>query len=385
MNNNENRIEELEAQVAKLTALVKQLAPALGSDTMATTNAAGDDIISTEAEAEVVPTSSRRGMLKLAGAAAVGATAIAVGGHVTPVAAANGGNFILGQSNSATADTSLIGKMYTLVASDSTADFVTGFSGSLVGWDTSNSATGLRAGVIGYSGPFIFGGGDTPNGVLGIVRSNTGVGSGLYGRSESDVIGASAGLRASSDNGPAVQMDAIFASAPTTGTWRAGALNPDTAGNLWYCVAGGTPGTWRKIAGTATAGAFHALTPGRVYDSRATAPTPGLLASGANRTVSVADRRDTGNGSVAQANFVPAGATAVSANITVTDTVGAGYLAINPGGNTTVNASAINWSGPNQNLANGLTLTLNANREISVIGGGGGSTNFIIDILGYYL
>ena len=387
MNQNEIRIEELEAKVAQLTALVERLAPALNSAHDPT----GAPQITLSADAgeavEVVgaQTASRRGMLKLAGAAAVGATAIAVAGHATPAAAADGGNFIIGQGNAGTADTSLIGKMWNIAASNNTTDLVPGFSGALVGWDTSNTATGIRAGVIGYSGPFLFGGGATPNGVVGVVRSDSGVGSGVYGKSESDVIGASAGIRAVSDNGPAVQMDAIFASAPTSGTWRAGALVPDTAGNLWYCVAGGAPGTWRKLSGTTTAGSFHPVTPGRVYDSRSAAPTPGQLASGANRTVSVADRRDTGNGAVAQANFVPAGATAVSANVTVTDTVGAGFLAVNPGGNTTVNASAINWSGNNQNLANGLTLTLNGAREITVIGGGGGSTNFIIDILGYYL
>ena len=114
-------------------------------------------------------------------------------------------------------------------------------------------------------------------------------------------------------------------------------------------------------------------------------PTPGLLSTGQNRLVSVADGRDN-NGTVTTPNLVPAGATAVTANVTVTGTTGTfGYLAINPGGNTVEGASTINWFGAGQTLANGVGLTLNATRQITVICNGGGGTHFIIDISGYYL
>jgi hypothetical protein len=36
-------------------------------------------------------------------------------------------------------------------------------------------------------------------------------------------------------------------------------------------------------------------------------------------------------------------------------------------------------------LANGISLTLNASREITVVNGSGGSTQFIIDITGYWM
>ncbi len=158
-------------------------------------------------------------------------------------------------------------------------------------------------------------------------------------------------------------------------------------GDLWWCVVAGTPGTWRKISGAGSAGAFHALTPGRVYDSRQLLPSSGALASGSGRTVSVADRRNAAltTGAVVEANFVPAGATAVAANVTITNTVSSGYLVCNPGGITTVGASTINWSSSNLNLANGVILTLDAARQLTVVAGGGGSTDFIIDITGYYL
>jgi hypothetical protein len=158
-------------------------------------------------------------------------------------------------------------------------------------------------------------------------------------------------------------------------------------GDLWFCVVAGTPGTWRKITGPGVAGGFHPLTPGRVYDSRQANPANGPISAGQNRTISVADRRDAllSTGAVVEANFVPAGATAVAANVTITQTAGSGYLVFNPGGNTTVGASTINWKADNQDIANGVILTLDAARQLTIVAGGGGSTDFIVDITGYYL
>jgi hypothetical protein len=58
---------------------------------------------------------------------------------------------------------------------------------------------------------------------------------------------------------------------------------------------------------------------------------------------------------------------------------------MNPGGNTVAGASTINWFGPDQTLANGIGLTLNASRQLTAVCSGGGSTHFIVDISGYYL
>ena len=138
------------------------------------------------------------------------------------------------------------------------------------------------------------------------------------------------------------------------------------------------------LSGPLTAGAFTPVTPARVYDSRlSTYALHGVLGSGQNRPISVANSFDV-NGTPVTANFVPIGATAVFANVTVVDTTGNGWLAINPGGTTAVSASSINWSASGQILANGISLTLNATRQITVVNGSSGSTNFIIDVLGYY-
>jgi hypothetical protein len=165
-----------------------------------------------------------------------------------------------------------------------------------------------------------------------------------------------------------------------------GSIKLDINKVLWLCVESGTPGVWQQIGGLGVAGAYHAVTPSRVYDSRlSTYPLNGVLSSGQNRTISVANSYNTTSGALVTSNFVPAGATAVFANVTVVGTVGEGWLAVNPGGVTAVSASTINWSAAGQILANAISLTLNASRQITVVNGSPGSTNFIVDITGYWL
>jgi hypothetical protein len=198
-------------------------------------------------------------------------------------------------------------------------------------------------------------------------------------------FGRIGGFFSGSGGTAALQLD-VFGSPvqSRTDAHEAGEIEADSNLDLWLCVAAGTPGKWRKIVGLNSAGAFHAITPTRVYDSRQTLPSPGALNGGQTRTISVKDARAVNGGAVATANAIPAGATAVAANVTIITTAGAGFLAVNPGGVTAVTASTINWSAAGQVVANGISLTLNANRELTVVCEGG-STHFIIDINGYYL
>jgi hypothetical protein len=356
---------------------------------------------------------TRRGMLRMAGAAAVGSLAAVVTSE--PAAAANTDALRLGMvgvDNAATLPTGIS------VLTAGGADLAYGLAcyESILG--PLPAGVG-RPAVFGYANDLAF-----STGVAGFNEAPTGAG--IIGL-DSDVTGNGAGVRAESTTGGA----GVFATSSSTGVFGqssgtgegvrgqsnlgvgvfayggGGALQlfgdtvtappnrvtafakntmeTDFAGNVWFCYEAGTPGKWRKLAGPASAGTFHAITPTRVYDSRAAAPSPGLLATGANRLVSVADGRDN-NGTVTTANLVPAGATAVAGNITVTGTTGGfGYLAINPGGNTVEGASTINWFGAGQTIANGVTLTLNTTRQLTVICNGGGSTHFLIDIAGYYL
>lgn len=187
---------------------------------------------------------------------------------------------------------------------------------------------------------------------------------------------------------PLQLTDASASGAPDQTTGTLGQFKVDN-GDLWFCVASSGSARWRKLSGPFSSGAFHAVNPFRAYDSRAANPigNVGPISVGQNRLVPVKDARDSA-GVVNQLSAVPLDAKSVAANVTVTDTVGSfGYLSINPGGDLVERASIINWSSPGLTIANGVTLTLNATRELSVLCGGvaGNSTQFIIDITGYFL
>jgi len=365
----EQRIAALEAKVRDLTQLLQE------SKT--------SDRVAREYEA----TTSRRGMLKLAGAAAVGAVAATAGG-VGLAAADNGLTVVAGNTNSAvptrvtysgtsSTETSFVFDAFGYL------DNTSFFPAALAGW-TGSAANKPASGVYGYTlnpvGFGVIGDNDAGGtGVMGVGGTGvTGRGSG-YGLAATQSGAASLFLRTVNDGGPKaappVRSDAHVV----------GEIDTDSNGDLWYCTVSGTPGVWRKIAGPSTAGAFHGISPSRVYDSRSPAPAPGLLATGSGRLVSVADKRDLSTGAVATANVVPVGATAISVNVTVTGTVGTGFLTVNEGGNTVIAASAIYWFGPDQNTANSIIVPVNSARQVTVIAGGGGSTHFILDVSGYYL
>jgi hypothetical protein len=125
---------------------------------------------------------------------------------------------------------------------------------------------------------------------------------------------------------------------------------------------------------------FTAIVPTRVYDSREPG-AGGHLASGTTRDVSVANAIPAFGGTN---NVVPAGAAAIAYNLTIADTNGSGFLAVyNQGG--AFSASAINWFGSGQLLANAGIVSLGGDRMVTVQCGGGGSTNFLIDVTGYFV
>lgn len=158
-----------------------------------------------------------------------------------------------------------------------------------------------------------------------------------------------------------------------TNAHRAGELYEDETGTLWVCVLDGTPGTWRELGGTTSSGAFHAISPKRVYDSRAGG---GKLQAGEDREVSVA--------STGAVEVIPTGATAVTLTLTITQTEGAGgFVAVRPAGTPYEGTSSINWSAPDQNLATTVVSALGGDRRLN-LWGGQASTHVIADVTGYY-
>lgn len=157
-------------------------------------------------------------------------------------------------------------------------------------------------------------------------------------------------------------------------------------GTYWVCVADGSPGTWRVIAAPGAAGALAPVEPTRVFDSRwpstAVAGT-GEIFRGENRTIGLAFGRALATGAQGAA-LVPPQATAVQFTLTVTATTGAGFLSVTSAAATAFSASAINWSGEAQSIANSTMCRLTS-PELKVWCGGSGGTHFVVDVLGYYL
>ena len=298
--------------------------------------------------------SSRRNLLRLAGAAAVGgaATAVIGGGSADAVSSA----WMTEASTTTSVTTSL-----TSGALGSLSIYNTNTGGQAVLGSAKNDGTGVHGYVDASAGP-------AASGVLGEVNANNGFGVVASGGSSQLLLSAKP-----------------TSGTPVTSSGQRGAIHANSTG-LYYCVTGSTlfGDTWRTLADSSSAGVFHVVGPWRVYDSRRAAPGPqSPLTAGEFRNVSVADARDPGTGAVTHADVVPAGATAIAYNVTVVNTTGTnGFLAINPGANATVSASAINWSAPNLTLANASVVGLN-NRLITVIcGGTATSCDFIVDVVG---
>lgn len=167
-------------------------------------------------------------------------------------------------------------------------------------------------------------------------------------------------------------------------------LDGDT-GDLWLCVGAsnaGQLGRWQRLGGPGVAGGLVPIRPRRVYDSRF--DPAGKLAGATSRTVSVADAIDILTGDVSAADIVPEGATAIAYNLTITETEtlgGGGFLSVAPGTETALQASSINWSGADQNLANGLVVQLDPSRQVKVFAGPSATdrTHFVIDVTGFYV
>ena len=78
------------------------------------------------------------------------------------------------------------------------------------------------------------------------------------------------------------------------------------------------------------------------------------------------------------------GAKSALVNLTITNTEGSGFLGLFPSGTPWPGTSSINWSGPNQIVANSATVAVSPAGSIDIICGGGGRTHVVVDLVGYY-
>jgi hypothetical protein len=234
------------------------------------------------------------------------------------------------------------------------------------------------------------------NAILGI---NHGPGNGVFSFKPEGVAGdavvgfarSGRGVHAVSDTGIALEVGGsarllqtlrATAGAPTTGSFFAGEQIRDANGELWLCIAPGSPGTWRRAAlvrnGFAGGSVNFLAKPIRIFDSRSGAP----LANGTARDVQV-------TGVVVGGVSVPAGAVGVIGNVTVTQTVAPnGYLTLYPQGSPPSPATAnINWFAASQNLNTSAIVALNAaNGRLTIhngMAGGSNATHVVFDVAAF--
>jgi hypothetical protein len=132
-------------------------------------------------------------------------------------------------------------------------------------------------------------------------------------------------------------------------------------------------GYFAPESGASTAGAYVPLTPARITDTRAGSGDPNAgdtLGAGSSLNVQV-----TGEGGV------PAGATGAILNVTVTDTMGASFLTVYPGG-TMPTASNLNWTA-GEIVANRVLAPLSSTGSITVYNHTG-SADVVVDVDGYF-
>lgn len=382
--------DDLLHEIEKLRAEVRELRATVHS--------------SAAAPAEPPRPTNRRQLLTLA-AAGMGGAGLAALAPAAPAAAANGEALVIGNSGSqsCTAATGVavtgFAAPYGLAFTDNGLGAIPLPSAILGHARGFGGSTNFSTGVFGFAEQDSFYGvmGDSVRcGVRGIARgpadngwpgvlgqSGTGVGvrgeGGTYGvvgygndagvRGETDTRSAPA-LHAAAKSG-LLALDGAQPAPPASGTFRRGDLLNDKNGSgVWACVSAGSPGSWRKVAGIATAGAFHGIDGGRAYDSRVSG-AGGRLTATTTRNITIPP------------SLAPSGSHAVTYLLTVHDTGGSGGLTIYPAGSTRPVIQSAIWYGASQQHVVGGVTQLGPGREVRVYCTSG-STHITLDITGYY-
>jgi hypothetical protein len=122
-----------------------------------------------------------------------------------------------------------------------------------------------------------------------------------------------------------------------------------------------------QAAGSTATGAYTALSPTRLLDTRKTGQTLGAAGS-LNLTVT--------------AGSVPSAATAVALNVTVTDTTASSYLSVYPAGETQPLLSNLNWVA-GETVPNMVMVPIGSGGQVTFYNNTG-STDVVVDLEGYF-
>ena len=314
---------------------------------------------------------SRRTLLKWGGLGAAAALAAAGATGISPPTAhaADGGSVVLGQSNAAEHGTTISynGSETAPVAFRATSSSVANSTAIAANAGGGTSAYGVY-GTAGTNG----------NGVLGVANGASSYG--VFGTTDSGygVVGTSnTGIDiAALGSGRLWQKTASSPGAPTSGTYATGEQMRDSAGNLFICITGGSPGIWKQVltvSASFNGGMIGFLsTPIRVYDSR-TSNNP-LVGNGV-RNVTVAGVNIGGV-------QVPKGSVGCIGNLTVARPTTGGYLVIYPAGSPTPSSSTVNYV-TGQTIPNSFAVGLSAAGQVTVHAFQSGNCHFIVDITGF--
>ncbi len=320
------------------------------------------------------------------GLAAAGAavTAGAVLLDAQPAAATNGQPVLLGTyNNAATAETGFVttggAAIWGLGSADTDvtdygdkpaiAGYASGGFTTAVKALTANAdgLTALRAEAHGTStGARV----SADNGIALVSVAPTGLGLAVDAEQGIDVVGSKYHL----------YFGGLGRGAPTQDTVAhfPGEVILDSSGDLWLCTASGTPGSFRKLGGPATAGQLHLLrTPARAYDSRVFSSPPGgtkaPLPANTARTI------DLQNGSTG----VPADARGVMVNVLLVNlATGNGNFTIWANGATRPLANTMVFGG-NATRASTLAVTkIDTTGQCQVYSSL--QTDLTVDVVGFY-
>jgi hypothetical protein len=176
----------------------------------------------------------------------------------------------------------------------------------------------------------------------------------------------------SSINFPLGDVRANNVTIPLSPTGKLAAVYISSAGKLTHLVFDVT-GYFRANDLGAT---YNAVDPERVLDTRT-----GIGLSGRYRRDIPRSFQVSGNGGV------PAGAVAVTGNLTVTGQTASGHVALTPTPNANPATSTLNFP-VGDSRANGLTIPLSPTGKVSAVyksSVAGSTTNLIFDVTGYYL
>ena len=366
-----------------------------------------DDSDGDESNGNRKPT-SRRELLRLAGALAAGAA----GGLVLrpiPVAAATGGNMILGQANDANAPTTLAP---TAASTPSSLFEVIGQNPPTIPTNPSNHEpsgsnvlTPITVPVLLAVSPYaIFPttGPPTPTTVypgvapiqgiggtvsLGTSPNNVHISEGVDGFASVDVADVKAngaGVVGTSDFGIGVvgaggtdiaafgtgylaqasitDSNGILISGPPPNPVYNFEQARDKDGVLWLSTASFVAGeAWRRM------NTIIPVNPFRIYDSRPTARP-------ANSSTDI---------QIAGVNGIPSDAIGVFGNLTALGPAADGFLTMIPKGQTLGQTNSLNYSRGVTALSNHVTVGLGTGGKVTVFVSGNGATNFLFDVQGY--